>query len=261
MGRTKNENYEEFVEKFKPKKTTDDCYTPPEIYEVIQKWACEKFGINPEKIVRPFWPGWDYQAFEYPEGCVVLDNPPFSILTPIVEYYLERKIDFFLFAPTLASIGKNTWDRTRKIITNCRITYENGAAVPTSFITNFGAEITIEAEPELTNLVNTKGEELRKEKVRELPKYDYPNELLTVATVQKMARYGIPLAIHRKDCMMVRRLDAQKEYKKSVYGAGLLLSEKAAAEKEAAEKEAAEKAAAIRWELSPREMEIVRSLG
>lgn len=26
MGKSKN--YEEFVEKFKPKKTTDDCYTP-----------------------------------------------------------------------------------------------------------------------------------------------------------------------------------------------------------------------------------------
>lgn len=28
----KNESYENFVEKFKPKKTTDDCYTPPYIY-------------------------------------------------------------------------------------------------------------------------------------------------------------------------------------------------------------------------------------
>nr|DAJ82391.1 MAG TPA: hypothetical protein [Caudoviricetes sp.] len=25
----KNQNYDEFIEKFKPKKTTDDCYTPP----------------------------------------------------------------------------------------------------------------------------------------------------------------------------------------------------------------------------------------
>ena len=25
----KNETYEEFVDKFKPKLTTDDCYTPP----------------------------------------------------------------------------------------------------------------------------------------------------------------------------------------------------------------------------------------
>lgn len=24
----KNQNYDEFIEKFKPKKTTDDCYTP-----------------------------------------------------------------------------------------------------------------------------------------------------------------------------------------------------------------------------------------
>ena len=32
----KSKTYEEFVEKFKPKKTTDDCYTPSEIYEVIK---------------------------------------------------------------------------------------------------------------------------------------------------------------------------------------------------------------------------------
>lgn len=28
------ESYEQFVGKFKPKKTTDDCYTPPEVIEV-----------------------------------------------------------------------------------------------------------------------------------------------------------------------------------------------------------------------------------
>ena len=27
--------YDEFVEKFKPKLTTDDCITPPEIYDVV----------------------------------------------------------------------------------------------------------------------------------------------------------------------------------------------------------------------------------
>jgi hypothetical protein len=25
----KKQDYDEFIEKFKPKKTTDDCYTPP----------------------------------------------------------------------------------------------------------------------------------------------------------------------------------------------------------------------------------------
>lgn len=34
-----NETYEEFVEKFKPNKTTDDCYTPPEVYKLIKDWV------------------------------------------------------------------------------------------------------------------------------------------------------------------------------------------------------------------------------
>jgi len=37
----RGESYKEFVEKFKPKKTTDDCYTPPEIWDVI------KTGVKP----------------------------------------------------------------------------------------------------------------------------------------------------------------------------------------------------------------------
>ena len=28
---SKKEDYNEFIEKFKPKKTTDDCYTPPHL--------------------------------------------------------------------------------------------------------------------------------------------------------------------------------------------------------------------------------------
>jgi hypothetical protein len=93
------ETYEEFTEKFKPKKTTDDCYTPPSIYAVIRDWACKEYGIDPAKIVRPFYPGGDYEHYDYPEGAVVLDNPPFSILSKICTFYLDRGIPFFLFAP------------------------------------------------------------------------------------------------------------------------------------------------------------------
>ena len=53
----KSKTYEEFVEKFKPKKTTDDCYTPPAIYDVIKDWVCHRYKINSEKIMRPFYPG------------------------------------------------------------------------------------------------------------------------------------------------------------------------------------------------------------
>ena len=59
--KTKSKTYEEFVEKFKPKKTTDDCMTPPLVYDAVKDWACAEYGIDPESIVRPFWPGGDYE--------------------------------------------------------------------------------------------------------------------------------------------------------------------------------------------------------
>ncbi len=31
--------YETFVEKFVPKKTTDECYTPALVYEAVRGWA------------------------------------------------------------------------------------------------------------------------------------------------------------------------------------------------------------------------------
>lgn len=72
----KSKTYEEFVDKFKPKLTTDDCYTPPLVYDKVRDWACREHGIDPGSIVRPFWPGGDYEHFDYPDGCTVLDNPP-----------------------------------------------------------------------------------------------------------------------------------------------------------------------------------------
>lgn len=97
----KSKTYEEFVEKFKPKKTTDDCYTPDYIYDVIKDWAVKEYGIDESKIVRPFWPGGDYESFDYVEDCVVLGNPPFSIISKIAGFYEKRGIKYFLFAPGL----------------------------------------------------------------------------------------------------------------------------------------------------------------
>lgn len=73
-------DYDGFVEKFKPKKTTDDCYTPTEVYDVVLKHVREKYNIADDvPIVRPFYSGGDYENYDYPEDCVVVDNPPFSI--------------------------------------------------------------------------------------------------------------------------------------------------------------------------------------
>lgn len=40
------ETYEEFVDKFKPKRTTDDCYTPEGIYDVVRDYVIEKYDLQ-----------------------------------------------------------------------------------------------------------------------------------------------------------------------------------------------------------------------
>lgn len=262
----KNKSYEEFVEKFKPKKTTDDCYTPPEVYAVVRDWACEKYGIDREKIVRPFYPGGDYERYDYPEGAVVVDNPPFSILTKICAFYLERKIPFFLFAPSLTCFsGKQCFYRVDHIVCDCDIEYENGAIVRTSFVTSYGGDVVAETAPDLTEMVNRTVERLRREKRGQMPKYSYPDHVVTSAMMQKYAKYGVKLVIRRGECCRISKMDAQKPEGKGIFGHGLLLSERAAAEKAAAEKTAAEKAAAERaaarvWALSEREWKTVREM-
>ena len=51
----KNEDYQGFVDKFKPKKTTDDCYTPKPVYDVVLAWVDKHVGIKGRKVVRPFY--------------------------------------------------------------------------------------------------------------------------------------------------------------------------------------------------------------
>ena len=255
----KSNTYEEFVEKFKPKKTTDDCYTPPEIYETIKNWVCEKYNVSADKIMRPFKPGGDYQAEAYPDGCLVLDNPPFSIFTQICEYYIEKGIKFFLFAPSLTCLsGRKTWDKMNHIICDCTIEYENGARVKTSFVTNLETDVILQSNPELTELIDRKMLELKSEQKKQLQKYDYPDHVVHAAKVQWFARHGVEFKVRRNEATFIRKLDAQG--KRAIFGGGLLLSDRAAAEKAAAEKAAAEKAAAERFELSEREKEIVKSL-
>lgn len=140
----KSKTYEEFIEKFKPKLTADDCATPELVYDAVLGWVVKEYGIDPQCVVRPFWPGLDYQQQEYPDGCVVVDNPPFSILSKICEWYLDRNIKFFLFAPSLTALsGKNVCMRMNHIICDADIVYENGANVRTAFVTNLGDGETV----------------------------------------------------------------------------------------------------------------------
>ena len=247
--------YQAFVDKFKPKKTTDDCYTPPKIYEAILDWCIERYGFSREQVVRPFWPGGDYLRYDYPEDCVVVDNPPFSILTQICRDYLRAGIKYFLFSPCLTCFGGGL--PQAHIITAHAITYENGARVDTAFVTNL-EDCIARSAPDLAAIIKKTDEELRKETTRELPKYTYPDNVVTAAMLRYMASHGVEFTVTKGQ--FIRSLDHQDQAGKAIYGGGYLISEKAAAEKAAAEKAAAEKAAAQVWELSEREKAIIAAL-
>ena len=249
----RSEEYDAFVDKFKPKLTTDDCYTPQNIYETIRDWAVEHYGLQGAPVVRPFYPGGDYEHETYPDGCVVIDNPPFSILSQICRFYMERGIRFFLFAPalTLFSIAAGTCNY---LPMSCWITYENGADVRTSFVTNLG-NWKIETVPELWALVDAMNAQNTNEGAAELPGYTYPDCVMTPIRIAPTSRW-MALRIPASDASFARALDAQREQGKSIYGASFLLSEKAAAEKAAAEKREQ-----FVWELSDREKAIVAALG
>lgn len=258
-----SEDYEEFVDKFKPKLTTDDCYTPQNIYEVIRDWALAHYGLQGAPVIRPFYPGGDYEHETYPDGCVVIDNPPFSILSQICRFYTERGIQFFLFAPalTLFSIAAGTCNY---LPIGANVTYENGATVATSFVTNLG-NYKIETVPELWRLVDDLNAQNTNKNETEVPGYTYPDCVMTPIRIAPTAKW-ITLRVRAEDASFIRALDAQRDHGKTIYGTAFLLSEKAAAEKAAAEKAAAEKAAAEKaaahvWELSDREKAIVAALG
>lgn len=267
----KSKTYDEFVEKFKPKLTTDDCATPPLVYDAVLGWVCDEYGIDRSRVVRPFWPGADYQAEEYPEGCVVVDNPPFSILAKICEWYLDRGIKFFLFAPSLTALsGKNVCMRMNHIICDANITYENGAVVKTAFVTNLGdGETILQTAPVLVDAVNEAVKKIRAQQVKTMPKYSYPWHVVTAALLQRYCHYGVEFKVSRSESVRISKLDSQRDTGKAVFGAGLLLSDETAARHEKAANEAVERAAtrevkekAVKvWPLSDREKEIIKNLG
>ena len=249
VSKEKFNDYEGFVEKFKPKKTTDDCYTPENVYEAVKDWACKEYGIDPEKIVRPFWPGGDYENFPYPSDCVVLDNPPFSILSKICRFYNDNGISFFLFANYLTNFSVKD-ERTQHIIAPATIHYDNGAEVNTSFLTNMDSWF-IRSVPSLQHAIKVENDKNLATIRKSLPKYVYPHEVCTVSDIGYMCNHGVEFKLRKADCFHISKMDDQSRLKKTIFGCGFLLSEKAAAEKAAAEK----------WKISDREWAIIHSLG
>lgn len=267
------ETYEEFVEKFKPKKTTDDCYTPDKVYDAVRDWVVSEYGISAADIVRPFYPGGDYRAQDY-TGKVVVDNPPFSILAEIIDFYLDNEVPFFIFAPALTLFSYGTSIERGLCLVSCtaNITYDNGANVKTSFLTNMD-QAAVRTAVGLLDAIK----EAQQAEDGAVIRYEYPPHVITGTRVGRIRPQRGDLKFNRGEIKFIRRLDAQKPHKKQIFGGWFLISDDAAARRVEAEKEteawlyakAMRRADGINergeeaheWKLSDAEKEIVKELG
>ena len=121
--------------------------------------------------------------------------------------------------------------------------------MPTAFVTNMDRHLARSC-PDLCKLIEVENGKNLKATRKSVPKYVYPDCVLTAADLGYMAKHGIAFSVDRESCFFIRGLDSQRASGKAIFGSGFLLSERAAAERAAAEK----------WQLSERERQIVNEL-
>lgn len=201
-------------------KSGDEHYTPPAVYEAVKKWLHPRTVYH--NYVRPFYPGGDYESFDYSEGgTIVLDNPPFSKLTEIINFYIEKDVPFFLFAPNNTAF--NLLQRGRhKVLTivviSDKILYESGLLLSTSFVTN------LRLSPDKTVILSgTLSDAIKKAQGKKKMKAHHEE---TVKNAAEMKKYVVP----GKDIVVkyseVLRKDANGV---QLYGSGIRLSEETVA--------------------------------
>lgn len=132
--------------------------------------------------------------------------------------------------------------------------YENGAKVKTAFISNMMGDIAIFGCPDLAKRISRAQIAISCKNKKELPNYAYPIHVLTVSKVAKTVSRGIETIIYDSDVQHISQLSSQVKLKKTIFGSGYLISERAAQER-AAQKDI------IVFELSEEEMNIVKKLG
>lgn len=229
---------------------------PPDIYEAVLNYVRSIYPMEGKEVLRPFYPGGDYEHAEYPEDGVVIDNPPFSMFTKICKFYSERRIPFFLFGPGLTIFSCLKYCSV--IVIAPQIEFSNEAKVKCNFATNLIGDTLVTISPELSKAIAACPSQTQKVN---LPKYRYPKELLSVSDMQTMAKGDLPFSIKRNEALLVGNLDNHPK-KGGLFGSHLLIS-KAAAVKAAAVKAAAVKAAAVKVipiTLSEREHAIIDNL-
>lgn len=119
---------------------TDEHYTPRPVMDTVKRYAYKHGYLRKNDfIIRPFYKGGDYTKEDY-TNRIVFDNPPFSIMKDIVNYYCENNIKFFLFINGLTTFSAFNYNHCKNkitaIIVHDSIVYSRGTPVQTSFITN-----------------------------------------------------------------------------------------------------------------------------
>lgn len=244
-------DYESYIAKFaEQEKTTDDTYTPKDVYEAVLKYVGEVYDLSDKEILRPFYPGGDYQNAEYPEDGVVIDNPPFSIFTEICRWYSVRHVPFFLFGPGLTIFSCCRF--CTAVVISDNIKFDNGAKVCCNFASNLFGDTLITTAPRLNELIKSCKSQDYKAK---LPKYVYPDNILSVSDMQIICRRGIDFRVSRSEAVLCRNLDNHP--KSGLFGDHCFIKTAKARAKARAKADAAR---AIHIQLSPREQRIIARL-
>lgn len=114
----------------------------------------------------------------------------------------------------------------------------------------------VETAPDLYRRIKTENEKNVKVQKKQLDKLKFPPQVATAAQLNQLSAKGQYFTLDEKEVFFTRTLDNAK---KAVFGACLLLSEKAAAERAAAERAINDETIYIA--LSEREKEIIKGLG
>ena len=136
------------------------------------------------------------------------------------------------------------------------VEYANKANISTSFISSFEPQSRVRTAPAVAQA--SRG--VRPQKPN-LPKYVYPKNVTSSALLKKIS--SVDFSIPANECEFLSAMDAQMDEGKTVFGDGIIMSDRMAAELRAAELRAAELRAAdetVEGRLSSRELAIIERL-
>ena len=206
--------------------TTDECYTPPAVYDTVLDYAVDRYHLQGKHIVRPFIPGGDYQKYVYDKNDVVIDNPPFSITIKIVNWYIDHNIPFFMFINGLygVSLSRGLSGKATVIVTNANGSFYNKGSeksIKLGFVTNLEPKnIILRGDATLTNRLNG----LVKKKT--FKRFRYPDNFLKNNDILTALQRNVELQLTTDNCLFEDNLDYHKSQRVKVFGGGYLVNDK-----------------------------------